>query len=133
MSELSAFYDAFGYKPQTAEALDHLSVEAGFLSYLKLKLAYAQECGDAEHAAIVSEASADFVKEHLAQVAEPVARMLESLAPEYLVHAGRYLFERVGPRPQTSYPLGGDVIDVDEDALSCGTSEMSDGLVQLGS
>jgi nitrate reductase assembly molybdenum cofactor insertion protein NarJ len=77
MSELSAFYDAFAYKPQTAEALDHLSVETGFLSYLKLKQAYAQECGDAEHAAIVSEARGNFIKEHLAQVAEPIARTLE--------------------------------------------------------
>jgi hypothetical protein len=134
MSELSAYYDAFGYKPQTTEALDHLSVEAGFLSYLQLKQAYAHECGEAEHAATASDASLSFVKEHLVQVAEPIARALENLAPEYLVHAGRYLLERVGPRPKTSYPLGGDVIGgLEEDEMRCGTGETTDGLVQLHS
>jgi nitrate reductase assembly molybdenum cofactor insertion protein NarJ len=134
MSELSAIYDAFGYQPQTAEALDHLSVEAGFLSYLKLKQAYALECGDAEHAALVSEAAADFAKQHLAMVAEPIARALENLAPEYLVHAGGFLVERIGKRPHTSYPLGGDLIgDLEQDEMSCGAAGTGDSLVQLES
>jgi nitrate reductase assembly molybdenum cofactor insertion protein NarJ len=134
MSELSAIYDAFGYQPRTEEALDHLSVETGFLSYLKLKQAYAQECGHAEHAAVVSDAAANFVKEHLAMVAEPIALKLANLAPEHLVLAGRFLVERIGKRPHTSYPLGGELIDVEEDDMSCGaSSETSDNLVQLES
>ena len=133
MSELSAFYHAFGYQPETAEALDHLSVEAGFLSYLKLKEVYALECGDSEHAAIVSDASDTFVREHLALVAEPIARALENLAP-YLVHAGRFLAGRIGPRPRSLYPLGGDLAgDIEEEEMSCGSSETVNTLVQLES
>lgn len=134
LSELSAFYHAFGYQPETAEALDHLSVEVGFLSYLKLKEVYALECGDSEHAAIVSDASDAFVKEHLALVAEPIAQALENLAPGYLVHAGRFLAGRIGPRRRSRYPLGGDLAgDVEEEEMSCGSSETVDTLVQLES
>ena len=134
MAELSAIYEAFGYQPQTEEALDHLSVEAGFQSYLKLKQAYALQCADAEHAAIVSEACANFVKDHLVMVAEPITLKLLELAPEYLVHAGRFLMERIGPRPHTSYPLGGNLPGgVEEDAMSCGTADTGDSLVQLES
>jgi hypothetical protein len=116
MSELSACYDAFGYQPETAEPLDHLSVEVGFLSYLKLKQAYALACGDTEHAAIASEAAAHFTSEHLACIAEPLLRGLETLAPEYLVLAGRFLLEQVGPRPRNPYPLG----DPEPDEITCG-------------
>ncbi len=132
MSELSAFYDAFGYHPETAEALDHLSVEAGFLSYLKFKQVYALACDDAEHATIISEAASNFVNEHLALVAEPIAGALENLAPEYLVHAGRFLVERIGPRPQSTYPLSGDLIGaVEAEEITCGSGASADSLIQL--
>ena len=58
----------------------------------------------------------------------------ENLAPEYLFHAGRFLVERIGKRPQTSYPLGGDLIgDLEQDEISCGAAATSDSLVQLES
>jgi nitrate reductase assembly molybdenum cofactor insertion protein NarJ len=134
MSELSAQYEAFGYEAASAESQDHLSVELGFLSYLKLKQAYATACGDGDHAAIAEEAAVAFVKDHLSLIAEPVANALESLAPDYLVHAGRFLLDRIGPRPRSSYPLGGDVIDrLEGDEMRCGDGETSAGLVQLNS
>jgi nitrate reductase assembly molybdenum cofactor insertion protein NarJ len=37
MSELSGYYDAFGYSPASGEACDHIAVEAGFVGYLRLK------------------------------------------------------------------------------------------------
>jgi nitrate reductase assembly molybdenum cofactor insertion protein NarJ len=128
MSELSAQYGAFGYKPSSTEPQDHLSVELGFLSYLKLKRAYALAYGDLDHAAIAEEAAAKFVKDHLSLVAEPVANALERLAPDFLVQAGRYLLDRIGPRPRNSYPLGGDLTgEVEAEEMTCGPGD----LVQL--
>jgi nitrate reductase assembly molybdenum cofactor insertion protein NarJ len=125
MSELSAQYEAFGYQPAGVESQDHLSVELGFLAYLKLKQAYALACGDTDRAAIASEAASRFIQDHLALVAEPVAVALERLAPEYLVHAGKILLERVGPRPRNSYPLGGDLAgEVEAEQMTCGDGDV---------
>lgn len=37
LSELASCYNAFSYKPMTAEVPDHVSVETGFVAYLRLK------------------------------------------------------------------------------------------------
>jgi nitrate reductase assembly molybdenum cofactor insertion protein NarJ len=131
MSELSAQYEAFGYTPHTPESLDHVSVELDFLAYLKIKEAYALSCGDREHAAISSDAAANFMKEHLARVAEPVAKALENLAPEYLVHAGRFLLNQIGPCPRSSWPLGDLLGGLEHDEMSCSASESQEELVRL--
>jgi hypothetical protein len=67
-------------------------------------------------------------------MAEPIALALENLAPEYLVHAGRFLVQRIGPRPRSTYPLSGDLIgDVAADEITCGSGEAGDSLIQLQS
>lgn len=132
MSELAACYQAFGYRPATDEADDHLAVEAGFLAYLKLKQAYAEAAGDAEHAAITAETAERFLKEHLAVMAQPVAAALEAFAPDYLVEAGRILVERAGPPPRSNYPLGGAAPADDDEDITCGAAAGEGELIQLG-
>jgi nitrate reductase assembly molybdenum cofactor insertion protein NarJ len=132
MAELAAFYEAFGYQPSPEEAHDHISVEAGFVGYLKLKQAYAAVSGDAEHAAVAAQAAATFMKEHVAMFAEPMLPRLENFAPDYLAGAGKMLLELAGPSPRSGYPLS-DIIDdeIDSSEMSCGSPDGAAEIIQL--
>jgi nitrate reductase assembly molybdenum cofactor insertion protein NarJ len=127
MAELAARYEAFGYQPETQEPADHLSVMAGFLAYLKLKQAYAVSCEDEECSAVTEAAAADFLKEHLASVAGPVAERLAGGAPRWLAVPGNWLLEQAGPAPSSTYPLGGDV----DEEMNCGAAANGPELIQL--
>ena len=122
LSELTAFYDAFAYQPVTRESLDHVSVEAGFVGYLRLKEAYAVARGDDEQAAVTAEAASTFVREHLAMLAEPLAATLEASGLAYLAEAARALANRVGAPPSAVAPHGGRLLPVIqplEDEIAC--------------
>ena len=105
MSELQAYYNAFAFYPLTNEPPDHISVETGFIAYLRLKEAYARACGNAEQAATASESARRFIFEHLANIAELLSNHLEGSDIPYLVKAGAVLFRRVGPLPRAVSPL----------------------------
>lgn len=96
LSELSSFYEAFQYKPTTAEVPDHVAVETGFIAYMRLKQAFAMECRDTENAAITADASKTFIDDHLSKYAEQMSKILDSSGIEYLSLAGAALFRRVG-------------------------------------
>lgn len=96
LSELSAFYKAFSYDPNINETPDHLAVEIGFVSYLKLKEAFAIECGDFEKADITAKAAKTFTEEHLAKMTEQMTKMLAESDIEYLALASAALLKRVG-------------------------------------
>lgn len=130
MAELSAYYEAFGYRPAIGEADDHLAVELGFLAYLKMKEALAIASDSADHAAVTAEAAGAFLKDHVAVMAEPVAKALEVFAPDYLIDAGALVLEQAGPSPRSGYPLAAGVCEED-DEMTCGPSAAAGGLVQL--
>ncbi len=94
MAELTAVYEAFGYRPGGPEPPDHVSVEAGFLGYLRLKQAYALACGQPDWAERAAEAARRFLAEHLGDLAEALARALPDWAPPYLASACRELRAR---------------------------------------
>ncbi|MFV0389668.1 MAG: molecular chaperone TorD family protein [Pyrinomonadaceae bacterium] len=96
LSELSAFYDAFSYKPTLTESPDHIAVETGFIAYLKLKQAYAEDCGDKESAEITAKAAKTFNDEHLAKFTEQITKTLSTSNIEYLALASTALLKRVG-------------------------------------
>jgi hypothetical protein len=104
-------------------------VQLGFMAYLRMKQACALLAGDAEDAETAASAAAEFVKEHLATQAEPVARALEQFAPDYLAAAGRLILERTGPAPRSSFPLAAPLSDQDE--MTCGPAEHGEDLIQL--
>ena len=121
MSELRTYYDAFGYQPRTGEAPDHVSVETGFLSFLRMKEAFARETGDSEHASVTAEAAERFRQEHLCWVAGPLAARLADSGLGYLADAGEALLKRVGPIPQTNTETpGGLRLLSGESTFSCG-------------
>ena len=100
MSDLSRFYGAFGYKPLTHEAPDHVAVEAGFIAYLKLKRAFAHWRSQPECVAVAGDAERDFTSRHLSFIAEPLARTLEQSGIEYLTAVSKLLLEHTGPAPR---------------------------------
>jgi nitrate reductase assembly molybdenum cofactor insertion protein NarJ len=96
LSELSAFYSAFSFQPVTAEVPDHIAVETAFMAYLKLKQAFAEECGEQNKAEITARAALNFNNEHLAKMTEQIASSLASSGVDYLALASAALFKRVG-------------------------------------
>jgi nitrate reductase assembly molybdenum cofactor insertion protein NarJ len=99
LSELSACYQAFSYQPAAQEPPDHLAIEAGFVSYLRLKEAYALSLEEGEQATITADAARHFVDEHLRTIAQPVAQSLPSSGIRYLTLAAAVLTRLVGPAP----------------------------------
>lgn len=125
LAELSSIYQGFGYQPATPEPPDHIAVEAGFIAYLKLKLACEHACAGPNTGAC-EQAIVYFLKEHLSNLAGPVAASLETVGPPYLVLAARALLERAGPpESRPSLPLAG-IDDGESPELMCG-----DPLIQL--
>jgi len=119
LSELTSYYEAFAYHPDqaaTVEAPDHVSVETGFIAYLKLKEAYAEASGDDEHAAITREAAEQFINEHLSAMTEPMARSLEHSGVEYLALAGKALLARIGPKRDQSPKHNLPILVADEES-----------------
>ena len=125
LSELTAFYDAFAYRPVTRESLDHVSVEAGFVGYLLLKQSCAITRGDEEQAAVTAEAAATFMRKHRSALADPLAATLDASGVAYLAEAARALAARVGPPPSaTASPPAGRLLPIiqpleDEDEIAC--------------
>ncbi|MFN0119189.1 MAG: molecular chaperone TorD family protein [Blastocatellia bacterium] len=120
LSELTSYYEAFAYQPALLEAPDHVSVEAGFIAYLRFKEAYARAIADDEHANVTREAAQQFINEHLAMLTEPLARALEHSGIQYLALACQALLARGGPCPDAARKPGLPVLtDLEEDAFSC--------------
>jgi nitrate reductase assembly molybdenum cofactor insertion protein NarJ len=121
MSELQGYYNAFAFHPQTAEAPDHVSVEAGFIAYLKLKELYALACRNEEQTVIAHEAAKGFLRDHLAKIAQPLAGRLEDSGITYLTKAGAALSRRVGPPPAAAagpFPILQD--NESDESFACG-------------
>jgi len=96
LAELRMMYDTFSYMPRTEEPPDHVSVEAGFVGFLRLKEAYSLMMRDEEVAIIIRDAAALFVREHLAFL---TAGLCEGTLDGYLRDGVDALVERVGTLP----------------------------------
>jgi TorA maturation chaperone TorD len=122
MSELSLCYAAFAYQPSLDETPDHVASEIGFVAYLKFKEAFALAEGDEERAERCARAAAQFIADHLATIAAPLATVLRSSHLEYLARAGQILASRVGPGTQARRLPMLQVLPDDEEAgeFQCG-------------
>jgi len=133
MAELSAYYQAFGYEPAIEEAADHLAAQLGFVAFLKFKQACAVMEGDSAKASLAEEAAREFIREHIATQAEPVARSLSESGPGHLAAAARLILEHAGPPRRPAYPQGAGLNeDADTEPMCCGTPASGGPLVQLG-
>ncbi len=121
LSELASCYNAFSYKPMTAEVPDHVSVETGFVAYLRLKELYALEIGDNESADITFKASKTFIDDHVSKYAQKLSKLLAASGVDYLKLAGAALFDRVGPDKDKSKQIFLPVLnEVEESEFECG-------------
>ena len=120
MSELNAYYQAFAYSlasaPSGKEPPDHVSVESGFIGFLRLKQAFALGRESEADAAVAAEAAARFLEEHLSNIATPLSHALDHSGVTYLELAGKALARRAGPPRRQIF----DVLDQDgSGAESC--------------
>lgn len=78
LSDLSAFYHAFGLKlgAEVQERVDFIAVECEFMAFLCVKQAYAEERGDAELAAIAVDGQRKFLRDHLGRWTPAFARRI---------------------------------------------------------
>ena len=66
LAEVAGFYEAFAYLPvDVREVPDHVSMELGFLSFLALKVAFAQFEGRADEERVALEAYKGFLRAHV--------------------------------------------------------------------
>ena len=120
LADISAFYDAFAFQPETEEAPDHLAVEAGFIGYLCLKEAYARARGNEEEAEVAATAAARFRAAHLSTHTWPVAARLETTGVRYLILAATALATRSGPPRDTEVAVKPPLRLCDDCPMECG-------------
>lgn len=94
LSDVNAFYEAFGFSPRTEDTADHISTELGFLSFLEMKQAYARAAGDSESLGVTTDALSKFVSSHLEGFVEPFADRIRAIEGCDLVDAASVLAER---------------------------------------
>ena len=104
LAQLAMLYDAFAFRPQVEEPLDHIAVEVAFVSYLLLKQAFAAARGDSEAAATTAAARDLFLESHLAYSAAPFAQRLAAAGATYLRAAAHRLAARVPDAPPVLLP-----------------------------
>lgn len=102
LAELSAYYDAFGYRPPGDEPPDHVAVEVDFIAYLRLKQAYAVQRRDETQAAVTAEAAQRFLADHLWAIAAPLAKTVAASGTRYLTLAAAALLRRAGGPPSAA-------------------------------
>jgi hypothetical protein len=118
LADVSAFYEAFAYRPRAEDPPDHVAVESGFAGFLRLKEAGARAAGEDDEAAVLASAYRLFLDEHLSVFAGPLSRRLIARgAPAWLAAAGMGLTALAGDRPD---PLPLLATDEDEDRFLCG-------------
>ncbi|MFN0152512.1 MAG: molecular chaperone TorD family protein [bacterium] len=124
LSNLAGFYEAFAYRPRAEDPIDHVSVEAGFVGYLRLKEAFASSRGDEESADVAAAGAKRFVEEHVRYWAGPLVAGLVRAGAPHLVLAARSALDRAGPVPVR--PAGPWTIaprDSQDDDASCGCGD----------
>lgn len=120
LSDLSRYYEAFGYAPLAEDPLDHVAVETGFVAYLHMKEALARSLDDEDAVAVTREAREAFLRDHLGVLAGSLARRLGPDNASYLAGAADLLAARI---PWcVGIPEEGDPVDpLAEGCGACGT------------
>jgi hypothetical protein len=103
LAELRATYEAFAFVPRAEDPVDHVAVEAAFVSYLFLKEGFARAAGNVDAAEITATAREAFVAEHVCAMAASLARRLAAVGPSAPQRAAALLADRV-PRRQAPAP-----------------------------
>ncbi len=94
LADLSAWYEAFAYRPRAEDPPDHIAVESGFAGYLLLKEAMARLADDEEAAGTTARARERFIDERLRPFVEGLSGRLQGTGG-HLEQAISVLLKRV--------------------------------------
>jgi nitrate reductase assembly molybdenum cofactor insertion protein NarJ len=94
LSDIAGFYEAFTFRSDREDPVDHLAVELDFVAYLSLKSAFALGLDDTEPFDITEAAKRDFLNDHLGILATRFSARLGEAGPKYIREAARMLAER---------------------------------------
>lgn len=103
LAELRGFYAAFAFAPPGDDPPDHVAVEAGFMSYLALKVAFGLANDLTAEAELTAAAADRFLAEHLRAFALPLRDRLATGGDSYLVTAAHAMVARTGPPEAEPY------------------------------
>ncbi|GAB4135286.1 MAG: hypothetical protein Kow0040_20090 [Thermogutta sp.] len=106
LAELAIHYEAFGYHPTDGEPPDHIAVETDFTAFVLMKQAYALASGEADRARDFAGAEKNFAGRHLGILSEAVMKDLRLFPIPYMIAAGEWLAEQVGPHMISESPSG---------------------------
>jgi nitrate reductase assembly molybdenum cofactor insertion protein NarJ len=95
LAELLGFYQAFGYQSPYHEPPDHVAVEVDFVSYMRLKEAYAVARNDLAQAKMAADSAKGFIEQHLGVIAGALAQTMQNCDVLYLKLAATALSRRV--------------------------------------
>ena len=103
LAELATCYDAFAFRPNVEEPIDHIAAEVAFVGYLLLKEAFADARGAAAAAQVTAGARHAFIDTHLAPFASSFTQRLEATGSSYLLTTGRFLSASVPARQEPEH------------------------------
>lgn len=95
LADLTGFYSAFAYSPGDEDPPDHIGVELGFVSFLRLKQAYALMREQQEAAQMAGEALNRFLEDHLGEFSAAFSNRLSRLGPSWANATAEQVGERV--------------------------------------
>ncbi|UCF66537.1 MAG: molecular chaperone TorD family protein [Acidobacteriota bacterium] len=98
LADIRAFYEAFGFRPRAEDPIDHVAVEAGFVGYLYLKLAYATENSLSEQSETTRRGIDAFARAHLGGFAAPFASRIAASPVVHLARTARAVSDRLAQR-----------------------------------
>jgi hypothetical protein len=64
LAQLEMLYESFSYRPRREDPVDHVAVEAGFVSYLYIKEAYSQVSANSDAGSVTNDVRKKFIEEH---------------------------------------------------------------------
>jgi len=93
LADIAGFYQAFAYRPEPlpAEVPDHIAVEADFIAFLAVKIAFALHESQEEKALVARQASDKFLTEHVREWVGRFHAALERAASPAYLRAARLL------------------------------------------
>ncbi len=97
LADIQRYYEAFAYRPQVEDPIDHVAVETGFVAYLLLKKEMARAAGDQDSVATIATARDAFIEAHLGVMAAPLARALTACGDSCVAEAAALLAGRLPP------------------------------------
>ncbi len=133
LADIAGFYHAFGFDLSDGggrEPVDHIAVELEFMAIMKLKEEYAMKTRQEENRMIVRDASADFLRVHLARWGFNYCRRIRELECDEFYKRLGGLLESLLQLECARYGLDAEFLEketgrrpsegVDSDDFACG-------------